>query len=96
MPSALALNGKQFEKPLLEWKGSDVEVADDEVEAVVASLGAGHFFVELMRFIGLEILVLPVSIEDAGALQHERRVASLGCPDIPLEAGHLCLVRQVR
>ena len=81
-----------FEERILEGSELDLERAEKGGGFVQPCGSIG----ELVGVIGNETAARPVAVEDGDHLREGIRVAGAGYADVPLEAGHLCAVREVR
>src|SRR5215471_12422224 len=69
-------DGKQFEQPLLEWSGGDLDRAQDGCGPASARSGGARLFVELDGLVLDEIAVRPIRIERADELVDDGLVSS--------------------
>ena len=85
-----------FEQPLLERFEAKLDGTEDDDGPGVGAAGSFGLVVELFRVVGNEVAALPVALEDGLELGEDVGVAGRRGTDVPLEAGDLGGVREVR
>src|SRR4051812_22803833 len=96
MVTTLAGQFDQLEEALLEGPGSELDGTEDHLWASLGTPGAASLLVELRRVVRDEVTVLPIAVEHGGELVDDVRIARRRGPDVPLEASHLCRMREIR
>lgn len=87
---------QKLEQPLLEQMRAKLDRAQDDVRAPVDGGGSLAFGLELLEVMGDEVAAEPVAVEHRPELGDDIGIACRRDPDVPLQAGHLCGVGEVR
>ncbi len=95
MPT-LARQLEQLQQRFLKGVRTQLDRTQDHLRAGVSPSDTGSLVVEVGRVVGHEVAARPVALEDRGELGDHVGVAGRRHPDVPLQAGDLGRMGEVR